>query len=1114
MKAIFVSLAVLCSFLYGNSNNNEIFLPSCPALSPDGKQITFSWNGDICSAETAGGTIKILSHHPATEYGSCFSPDGSKIAFSSDRTGTNQIYTMDAEGGQAQQVTFHSAGALIEQWANNETLMVSGVRDYFWRNGSRFLSVSSSPSYNEDLLFDAYGRDGRISPDGTKLMFVREGSPWYRQGYQGSENGQIWTYDLQTKEFELLLGHDGDYDYPAWGAEGKSVYYAVSFDNGPKNLWEYDLTSGVKRQLTNFTDGSVMSVTSSLDGSVIVFRKLFDLYSISPVLGAKAQKINLVAPAEDMPDHIVNQVKNNATDSAFTSDALEIAFVADRDIWVMDTELKEPVQVYPTPKQQESNLIFSKDNETLYFISDDGIVSNIYTARRSDPNSYWWQNTEFTIAQLTNGQDNIVSFTLSPDEKSIAYEIAEQGLWIADINGENSRKLINSWDTMDYSWSPKSTYIAYVLNNEDVRRDIWITPVDKSCPPYNVSRNPRDDGTPRFSPDGKYLAWLGSGIGDNIDIFYVPLQKKIADITPRDRTLEKAVKLMEEKRKSKENKKDAKEKDQPDTEKKDEADTSKSGEENTEKADLAADDTEIETAANEPQKKEDGDIIEFDDLYKRTVKINTADAGESCLLWIGGNKLLFNQHKNNNTRSYTIEIPEKLNAEKYSDKAVTWTSAWIKDAKMVSLINNGSPALLDNKELKEYNFSVKTELDRENWYELGFKIAWRNMRDKFYSNELLRKAKWDTMLDKYLDKAIKSPDNNTFGRVINLMLGELNASHMGFTAANDNNWRSDDRWQENTAHFGARFDNSYKGPGLKIRDILPESPAERYQSRLYPSEIITHIDGVEILPETDINKLLTGDLARDFTLTVKDVNDQSREVTIRPVSYNEINPMLKKQWINTSKDIVKNNSDGKLGYVYVPRMMWDEFVDFEEEIFAEGEGKDGMIIDVRDNGGGFTADHILTVLCHPAHSKVLPRNADQAGYNFYWKEYSTWDKPIVVLCNQNSFSNAEIFSHAIKTIKRGKLVGVPTAGGVIATGSRNVVDLGNIRMPFIGWYPLSTELDMELNGAIPDYIIWPAPGDMPAGIDVQLDKAIEVLKEEVEAAKHSNHGKIIPDFKH
>ena len=187
-------------------------------------------------------------------------------------------------------------------------------------------------------------------------------------------------------------------------------------------------------------------------------------------------------------------------------------------------------------------------------------------------------------------------------------------------------------------------------------------------------------------------------------------------------------------------------------------------------------------------------------------------------------------------------------------------------------------------------------------------------------------------------------------------------------------------------------------------------------------------------------------------------------------------------------------SGGKLGYVSVARMMWNEFQKFEREIYAQGVGKDGLIIDVRNNGGGFTADHLLTVLIAPHHAQTVPRGGGP-GYPGDRRVYASWDKPIVVLCNQNSFSNAEIFSHAIKNLGRGKLVGVPTAGGVISTGSKSIMDIGSIRMPFRGWFLPDGE-DMERNGAVPHHVVWPLPGELSAGKDRQLEKAIEVLSGE------------------
>src|SRR5438067_5751589 len=160
--------------------------------------------------------------------------------------------------------------------------------------------------------------------------------------------------------------------------------------------------------------------------------------------------------------------------------------------------------------------------------------------------------------------------------------------------------------------------------------------------------------------------------------------------------------------------------------------------------------------------------------------------------------------------------------------------------------------------------------------------------------------------------------------------------------------------------------------------------------------------------------------------------------------------------------MVDRLSKGTLGYLHIAAMDMTSFYKFEEQLYAAGAGKDGLVIDVRENGGGSTTDHLLTALTQPVHAITVPRGGGQ-GYPQDRTVYATWNKPIVVLCNQNSFSNAEIFSHAIKTLKRGRLVGVPTAGGVVSTGGTAIMDIGYLRMPFRGWYVLGSGEDMELN---------------------------------------------------
>jgi tricorn protease len=287
---------------------------------------------------------------------------------------------------------------------------------------------------------------------------------------------------------------------------------------------------------------------------------------------------------------------------------------------------------------------------------------------------------------------------------------------------------------------------------------------------------------------------------------------------------------------------------------------------------------------------------------------------------------------------------------------------------------------------------------------------------------------------------------------------------------------------------------------LKIRDVLPEGPADQKKSKLAAGETILKIDGEPVDPATDLTHHLNGLPNRDVRLTVADAANKQREVVIRPISYQQARTLLYRAWMRDNLKKVEAASRGTLGYLHISAMDMPSFHRFEEGLYDAGAGKDGIIIDVRENGGGSTTDHLLTALTQPRHAIAVPRGGGK-GYPQDRTVYATWDKPILVLCNQNSFSNAEIFSHAIKTLRRGQVVGVPTAGAVISTGGTSIMDVGFLRLPFRGWYVIDTGEDMELHGAVPHHIVWPEPGDMPQGKDAQLMKGVDVLLADVKAWK-------------
>ncbi|MBN2315042.1 MAG: PD40 domain-containing protein [Sedimentisphaerales bacterium] len=1052
------------------AENESIRLGSDPALSADGSKLAFAWRGDIWIVPTEGGVARQLTQHPSADSQPAFSPDGSEIAFVSDRNAGDQVFVMPVDGGAPKQLTFHTAGYTLEQWCpSGDALLVNARRDHIWRDSQRFFKISRNERKAEELLFDAYGQDGVLSPDGKKLLFTREGMTWWRKGYTGSRASQIWMIDLETNDYTKLLARETASCWPLWKANESGFYY-VGEQDGVFNLWEYDFDTNEERQLTQFEDDSVVFPCISRDGSVIVFRHLFDFYRFRPDSDAAPKRIEIRNVGDTVTPPIVRRTLDEASAVAFSEDGLEMAFIAGGDLWVMDTELCEPRQVTDTP-EEERGPIFSSEGDSILFTSDTEGQCDIWRAERVDVELYWWQNKAFELKRLTQDVEVESDIRLSPDGSRISFIKGTGDLWTMTPEGKDEKRLLKSWDTPEYDWSPDDKWIVYAINDENFNRDIWIMPVDRSSEPVNVSKHPYDEHDPVWRPDGKVIAFVGDRLDRETDIFYIWLEKGEYEKNKRDRMIEKALKKMEEERKKKDDKKEdesSKEKEEAKEEKKDE------------------------------KKGVPDVVIDFERIHERVRRINIEGSTERGLFWSpDSKKLAFTATIDGKRGTYTVEIPDELKPELLTEKT-GGQPRWLKEGKQIVWLSGGKPASVTDKGkvTTTYDFSAKQEVDRQAHFRAAFDLAWRLMRDHYY-DERLGNRNWDSIRRKYADMAAHAVDAETFGLVINLMLGELNGSHLGFYVRGWTSEPSKPDWDVATAHLGVRFVADYKGPGLKVRDIFPKGPADHETSRIEPGEIIRSIDGLNVDPGMDLTKVLNGPLDRDIHLSVENAGNERREVILRPISYGAVQDLLYEKWIRDNRSKVDDASDGTLGYVHIQGMNWSSFQKLERELYAEGAGKRGLIIDVRNNGGGSTTDHLLTMLCQPSHAITVSRGG-VPGYPEDRRVYATWSRPIVVLCNQNSFSNAEIFSHAIKTLKRGKVVGVPTAGGVISTGGMGIMDIGYLRMPYRGWYVLETGEDMELNGAVPHYVVWNKPGEVPKGKDAQLDKAVKVLLKDVE----------------
>ena len=1057
-------LAVMCYAEEPAETLNRIYLGSRPSVAPDGQQFVFEWCDGIWLAPVQGGTAVPLQTGIAKDAWPVLSPDGRRVAFQSDRDGGWKIFEVNLDDGKTRQVSYHSEGARPYAWtADGSSLLAVITRDDGWgRSADRIALVPCAARGPETVLFDSTGGEPCLSPDGQRLLFTVAGGDLYRKRLRGSNVSQIWLYDLRERSFTCLVKRETESRTPLWTPDGQGFYY-VSGEGGCMNVRHRLLATGEERAVTSFQDDSVIHPALSKDGRTMVLRHLFDFYRMDPTQPERPpEKILLQAGAAPHRPasrrRYYNACWNNdeAGCVTFCDEGLQIAFTTGGDLWVMDTVLRSPKLIHGDTRTHERDCVFAPDGGALYYLSDRGDNVALCKAERADASAYWWENSAFNKTTLLDDGTHRRSLSVSPDGTRLAWIEPCGSIVVADTNGVAVARCCRTSGVDAYDWAPDGKWLVASISDDYGNYDVWIFSADGTGNSYNLSRHFSWDGQPCWSPDGKLVAFAGQRPNNQTDLFYVWLSRADEEHSAFDKEMEAAREAM---------RKGAGDKKQP----------------------------EKEAAGKVPVR------IDFDDLHLRVRRVALPGVTPSRPFFSHDSRTLaFEATVKGQAGTYRVTLPDRLEPELMTQRrgrAVTWQA---KDNRLLWLSDN-LPAHFE----KTFGFSVYQETDLRDYQELGFLTIWAKLRDWYYDAGF-HGADWNAMRDKYRLAARNAPSHSVFTRVIALLHGELNSSHLGFTASDSSKkeWEKTanfQSWSVVTAHLGLRFDPAHEGEGWRIRDVVPDSPAAQVALGLMPGDRVLEVDGVAVSAATDPAAVLNGAENRKVALTIQSGTNAPRRVTLPSTTFSAIREKLKAAAFESMRERVKKASDGRLGYLNIPRMQWDDYYRFEQDIFAEGFGKEGMVIDVRDNTGGFVADRILGVLCGNVHSIAVARDAAPAYLSGYWGR-PVWDKPIVVLCNQNTGSNGEIFTHAIKTLKRGKVVGVPTSGGVIATPEVTVLDLGTLRLPHRGWF-LPDGTDMEMNGAEPDVLIWNEPADAVAGRDPQLDAAIEELKRDVEVEK-------------
>lgn len=1034
-----------------------------PAPSPDGRQIAFSWQGDLWLAPITGGVAQRLTVHPAYDFAPIWSPDGKKIAFTSDRHGNDDVFVLHLDTGAVQRLTYFSGRDRAYGWTPDSRAVLFESRRESEPYGADFSAyVAPLAGGAPYRLHKASGSPFALSPDGKRLAFVRRDSAWWRKGYKGSAQGDLWLLERDANRYVRLTNTDTPDTFPLWGADGRTLYF-VSERDGAANLYAMDIASRRVRPLTRFKDDGVRFPQISANGAVIIFEQGMDVYRLDTATGA-TQAIPLQVPAQDAraAETVRRTFSANVDEYAIASDGKEFVFAVRGELFAARFPDGGPSRNLTQTVEPEGEPQLSPDGKMLYFAAERDGATQIYRLTSADPDEPRLRRARaHKVEPLTQAAQGASKPRLSPDGKLLAYQRGQGELVVRHLESGQERTLTDSWNLGTIAWAPDSRWIAFDRYNENYNADVFVVrvPVFETPKPdteasgagdtadeppvvYNLSQHPRNDFAPSWSVDGRALVFLSERETDTLNICHVWLRRADYERTRADREDEE------------DDKHDA-----------------------PKKADEKKDPLRVE--------------IDFEEIHLRVRLVTRYAAGvQEAVVAPDGEQIAFRSAYQGQADLYVIKWDGTDERRLTTGGLAPGNLLWSKDGRTIYFLSRGRlqriAAAGGSPQATRTDAEMTLHLPREREY--LYDAAWRTLNENFYDPNF-HGVNWAAMREKYRTYLPYAQSDRDFTAVVLMMLGELRASHLSFSLARSESTDA----PSSTGMLGVVFSDVRDGNGLLIERVLPNTPAARRDVNLQTGERILAIDGKPLTRTTNPYQLLDNTVGRRVELLVRGKDGSERTVSLRPITLGEFNNAVYRDWVERNRRYVEERTGGRVGYVHIQAMGEASLREFERDLYAVAYGKDALIIDVRFNGGGRTADYLLTML-HPArHAYTIGRNG-QRGYPQDRLPVIGWHQPVAVLCNERSFSNAEIFSHAIKTLKRGPLVGMPTAGGVISTGQRRLMDGSTVSTPGRGWFTIDRGVNLEGNGAVPDHIVDITPDDEAAARDPQLDKAIEVLQ--------------------
>lgn len=1041
-----------------------------------GNRIVFVYGGNLWTVDATGGEARRLTSAAGFESMPRFSPDGQWIAFSGDYDGNNDVYVIPAAGGEPTRLTWHPGWDRVLDWEpDGRAIRFQSPRQHWGGFSVPMFTVPVTGGLPAQMPFSEGGLSS-WSPDGKRLAYNRqivENRTWKR--YKGGMAQDIWVHDFAAGKSTRLTDWVGADNFPMW--HGNTIYF-TSDRTGKLQIWAHDLATGQERQITQHKDYDVK--WPSLGPGAIVYENGGWLWVLD-LATAQTRRIT-VAVRDDrlLARPTWRDVSGDIGSAGLSPDAKRAVFAARGDVFTVPAEKGDVRNLTQTPGVRERDAAWSPDGKWIAYLSDETGEYEVWL-RPGDGKGPARQVTK-------NGANWRFDLLWSPDAKRIAFSDSEFDLWVLEVDSGGLTKADHSpvREITEMSWSGDGRWLAYAKGEPNGFRSIFL--YDTSAKQvHRVTDDLTDEGSPAFDPAGKHLYFTSARhfqpafAGYDLHPFFTgmnglylvtlqadaprPFPPESDEVAPKD---------------GEGDKKDAEDGKKGDKEKKDDKDAGKP-------APVAIDVAGI------------GDRI----VALPVDRGNYGDlrAAEGKLFFTDAPALRGDDDDGGGGGGSELKV---FLAEKREVKTVLASvdgydlSA---DGQKILYAQKGKFGIVDaaadqkpaEKPLRTGEMKARVDF-RAEWAQI-IREVWRLERDFFYDPGM-HGVDWAEMGRRYGQLVPYAAHRDDIGYLIGELIAELNCSHT-YTGGGD---------LPRTPQVGT---------GLLGCDLAPDQASGRYRlARILrdrdwnedqrtplsgpgidarDGDYLLAVDGVELRLPTNPYSLFENKVGRQVVLRLAadPSGKDAREVTVEPVG-SELGLRYTK-WVNDNRRKVAELSQGRIGYFHMPNTAVGGIQGFARGWYPQLR-RDALIIDERNNGGGFVPDVYTTVMAQ----KPLNMWGRRPGMQSELTPGTAFPGPMAMLANGYAGSGGDALPWYFKALGLGKVIGTRTWGGLVGIDRGiGTIDGGRITMPAFGFYTLDGRWEVENHGTEPDIELDNLPEDEYRGLDRQLEKAVEVLMKEL-----------------